>query len=74
MYELKEPLNIWTTEGLTVAEPPDVIMQDETGAVIAVDPSQAEEKEREIEQAIVERDAAISAQEVTQETEPEVTP
>ena len=62
MYELDAPLNIWTTEGLTVAEPPDVILQDETGAVIAVDPTLAEEKAIEIEQAIVARDEAIAAE------------
>jgi hypothetical protein len=59
MYELTEPLNIWTTEGLTIAKPPDVILQDETGAVIAVDPDVAEERQTEIEHAIAERDEAI---------------
>lgn len=37
MYELKETLNIWTTEGLTVAEPGNVIVQDQTGIIVAVD-------------------------------------
>lgn len=68
MYELKAPLNIWTTEGLTVAEPPNVILQDETGTIISIPQSQAEQKEREIEQAIIERDKAI-AETVTQEIE-----
>jgi hypothetical protein len=60
MYELKAPLNIWTTEGLTIAEPPDFILQDETGAVVAVEPELAEEKAMEIEQAIVARDEVIA--------------
>jgi hypothetical protein len=59
VYELKSPLNIWTPEGLTVAEPPNVILQDETGAVIAVDPAEAEAKQAEIQQAIIARDEAI---------------
>jgi hypothetical protein len=68
MYELTENLNIWTTEGLIVAEPPNMILQDETGTVIAVDPAEVEEKQREIEQAIIARDEAIIEEPI--ETEP----